>query len=116
MHLKFVAASFAAIGALALLAAPASAGPKEKSSAYSRGHTVFTSRGEDGRTRTRIIIQKRSYLDPGTETSPGESEHNYAFGPDQRATSVLDNTPFGSNQSALPGPFDLGIRGPFIRF
>lgn len=117
MRLKFVVAAFAAIGAFALLAAPADAAPKNKRMGYdTRGHTVFTSRDENGRKRTRIIIQKRSYLDPGTETSPGESEHNYAFGANQRASSVLDNTVFGGNQTALPGPFDLGARGPFIRF
>jgi hypothetical protein len=118
MRLKFIAATFAAIGALALVAAPADAAPKKKTVVYnSRGHTVYTSRGEDGRTRTRIIIQKRSYLDPGTETSPGESEHNYAFTADQRATSVLDNTPFGGNQTALPGAFTLPSKNaPFLKF
>jgi len=63
---------------------------------------VFTSRDEDGRTRTRILIQKRSYLDPGTETFPGEnSDHNYAFSPNHSPASVLDNTSFGSNRSGL---------------
>jgi hypothetical protein len=117
MRLKFVATTCAAATALTLLAAPAFAQSRDRHIVYdARGRTVFTSRDERGRTRTRLIIQKRSYLDPGTETSPGESEHNYAFGADQRGTSVLDNTPFGSNNSALPGPFDLGARGPFLRF
>lgn len=118
MRLKFVAATLAALTALAFLAAPSNAEPRDKRIVYDeRGRTVFTSRDENGRTRTRIIIQKRSYLDPGTETSPGESEHNYAFGPDQRGTSVLDNTPFGNSGSALPGPFDLqGRNQPFLRF
>ena len=97
---------------MALLAAPADAAAEEESAWSSRpGHTVFVSRDEDGRTRTRIIIQKRSYLDPGTETFPGErSDNEYAILPDQHATSVLDNTVFGSNQSALPGPFTLPSR------
>ena len=50
--------------------------PKKKRVVTNTGHTVFVSRDEDGRTRTRIIIQKRSYLDPGTETFPGENTGN----------------------------------------
>ena len=122
MRLKFVAATFAAVGALALLAllaAPAVAQSKKKTVVVAaRGHTVFTSRDEDGRKRTRIIIQKRSYLDPGTEVFPGEnSDHKYAFSPNSRPTSVLDNTAFGGNQSALPDNFTLSGRGnPWLKF
>ncbi len=66
-----------------LLAAPADAqdghAKKKKTVTYNRDRTVQVSRDEDGRTRTRIIIQKRSYLDPGTETFPGErGDHDYA--------------------------------------
>ena len=113
MRLKTVAAAFAFAGALGLLAAPADAAPKKKSTVVSanRGHTVFVSRDEDGRTRTRIIIQKRSFLDPGTEQFPGErSDHEYAMLPTQHPTGILDNTVFGSNMSALPGPFTLPSR------
>jgi hypothetical protein len=121
MRLKTVAVTFAAIAAIGLLAAPADAAPKKKKPVIivdTRAHTVFTSRGEDGRTRTRIIIQKRSYLDPGTEVFPGEnSDHNYAFSPTHSPTSVLDNTAFGGNQSPLPGPFDLPSKNnPTLRF
>jgi len=69
------------------------------------------SRDEDGRTRTRIIIQKRSYLDPGTETFPGERGRNtdYVENPNQRAGGVINNTSAGlyNTQSALPGPWTL---------
>ena len=72
MRLTAVAAAltiFAVVG----LALPADAAPKKTTQTVdARGNTVFTSRDEDGKTRTRIIIQKRSYLDPGTETLPGE--------------------------------------------
>ena len=100
-----------------MLAAPADAAPKKKRVVVvGTGHTVFISRDEDGRTRTRIIIQKRSYLDPGTETFPGENTGNdYAQLPNQHATSVLDNTAFGGNQTALPGPFTLPCKNnPWI--
>lgn len=112
MRLKFAAAAIALAGALALLAASADAQTtqtkKKRTVAYNRGNTVQVSRDEDGRTRTRIIIQKRSYLDPGTETFPGErGDHGYAITPTHRASGVLDNTPFGNNQTALPGPWTL---------
>ena len=70
---------------------------------------MFISRDEDGRTRTKIIVQRRFYLDPGTEVLPGdEHNHDYQSLPNQSAFSVLDNTPFGNNQSALPGAFTSG--------
>jgi len=116
MRLKFAAIAFAGAAALAMLAAPADAAAKKKRVVTATGHTVFVSRDEDGRTRTRIIIQKRSYLDPGTETFPGENiGNNYAQLPNQHATSVLDNTAFGGNQSALPGAFTLPFKtNPWI--
>jgi hypothetical protein len=120
MRLKVVASAIAITAAIGLLPLPADAAPQKKRvvAVDGRGHTVFTSRDEDGRSRTRIIIQKRSYLDPGTERFPGEnSEHGYAFLPSHSATNVLDNTAFGRNQSALPGPFDLPSKNtPFLRF
>ncbi len=119
MRLKVVTTVLAAIAALALLGLPVDAATKKKRIVYdTRGHTVFISRDEDGRTHTRIIIQKRSYLDPGTETFPGEnSDHNYGFVPGQHATSVLDNTVAGSGQLPLPGPYSLpGASNPWLRF
>ena len=119
MRLKVVATALAVTAVVGLLALPADAAPQKKRVVVaSRGHTVFVSRDEGGRTRTRIIIQKRSYLDPGTERFPGEnSEHGYAYPPNHSATSVLDNTAFGRNQSALPGPFDLPSKNnPFLKF
>jgi hypothetical protein len=114
-----VTAAFAVIGAVALLAAPANAAPKKKEVAAvdARGHTLYTSTDEDGRRRTRVIIQKRSYLDPGTETFPGEnSDHGYAYLPTRSPTSVLDNTTFGG-RGTLPGPFDLPSKNnPSLRF
>jgi hypothetical protein len=108
MRVTHIAAAFAFAGALGLLAVPADAAPKRPRVTAGAGHTVVVTRDENGRTRTRIIIQKRSYLDPGTETIPGErSDHEYAFLPGQRGIDVQDNTPFGANQTALPGPFTL---------
>ena len=101
---------------MALSTAPADA--QSPRVATSRGDTVYVSRDESGRKRTRIIIQKRTYLNPGTETFPGErSDHEYAFLPGQSGISVLDNTAFGSNQTALPGQFSLpSRRTPWLQF
>jgi hypothetical protein len=76
-------------------------------------HTVVVSRGEDGRTRTRIIVQKRSFLDPGTQVFPGENRYNsgpalvwqpsFSSGPDR-------GTIFDRGQPPLPGRFDLPFR------
>jgi hypothetical protein len=120
MRLKAAAVAIAFIGALGLLAGPAGAATKKKVRVvYNRDRTVYISRDENGHQRTRIIIQKRSYLDPGTETFPGEIErsHDYVQRPGQRGVSILDNTPGGINQTALPGPFTLPFKdNPWIQY
>jgi hypothetical protein len=126
MNLKVIAAAFVLAGAVSLLAAPAEAQTKpadaqakKKTVIYNRDRTVQVTRDEDGRTRTRIIIQKRSYLNPGTETFPGEHGRNtdYVERPNQRASGVLDNTVFGSNQTALPGPWTLPSKNnPWLQY
>jgi len=126
MKLKAITAAFVLAGALALPGAPAQAQTKpadaqakKKTVVYNRDHTVQVSRDEDGRTRTRIIIQKRSYRDPGTETFPGERVGNrdYVELPNQRASGVVNNTPFGGNQTALPGPWTLPSKNnPWLQY
>ena len=120
MGFKVIATALAVFGAVGLLAMPADAATKKKRVAVvdARGHTIFISRDEDGRRRTRVIIQKRSYLDPGTEVMPGDrNDRDYAILPNHRASGILDNTAFGGNQSALPGPFDLPSKNnPFLKF
>lgn len=119
MRLKVVAAAVALAVAAAIVAVPAEAAPKKKKTVvYNRGNTVQISRDEDGRTRTRVIVQKRSYLDPGTERFPGEpGNFGYAITPTHRASGIQDNTSFGINQSALPGPFDLPSRNnPWLQY
>jgi len=114
MKLKAIVGTFVLAAAAALLTAPAGAQTDQKKKnavVYNRDRTVMISRDEDGRTRTRIIIQKRSYLDPGTETFPGERGRNtdYVENPNQRAGGVINNTSAGlyNTQSALPGPWTL---------
>jgi hypothetical protein len=106
-HCRFLLVAAAAY----LLAAPAFAQQPQKRVVSAQGNTVSVSRDENGRTRTRIIIQKRSYLDPGTEPLPSERNTlDYINTPTQRADSPLNNTAFGTSQSALPGPFTLPSR------
>lgn len=70
--------------------------------------TVFRSRDEDGRVRTKIIIQKRSYLDGGTEVLPGERKYrDYAEPPGYSVTEPIKNTAFDRDKQTMPGPFDL---------
>jgi len=114
MKLRAGGAAFVLVGALALPTGSSDAQTnqtRQTSVVYNRDRTIQISRGEDGRTRTRIIIQKRSYLDPGTETFPGERVRNtgYIENPNQRASSVINNTSAGllNTQSALPGPWTL---------
>lgn len=120
MRLKVVATAVALAVAAGLMATAADAAPKKKRVVYTsaRGNTVQISRDENGRTRTRVIVQKRSYLDPGTETFPGErGNFGYAITPTHRAGGIQDNTSFGINQSALPGPFDLPSRNnPWLQY
>ena len=119
MRLKAIATALAVAGAIALLAAPADAAAKKKRTVVTTaGNTVFVSRDEAGRKRTRIIVQKRSYLDPGTESFPGENTgQNYAMTPNHSASGVLNNTIFGLSTSSLPGPFTLpGKNNPWIGY
>ena len=52
--------------------------------------TVYTSRDENGRRRTQIIVQRRSYLDAGTTVLPGQRKYNdYATQPFSSPTDVL---------------------------
>jgi len=118
MRLKHLAVAVALVGTLGLLTAPSDAASKKKQVYYNRDRTVVISRGENGRTRTRIIIQKRSYLDPGTEPLPSERNSlDFVENPDQRADSVLNHTIFGSDMTALPGPFTLpSRRNPWLQY
>lgn len=56
-----------------------------KTTASQRGvnqNTVVTFRDENGRTRTRVIVTPRSYLDGGTEVLPGQRKFtDYAIPP-----------------------------------
>ena len=119
---QFFIASACAAAAAGLLAGPANAQQSTtttKQRVYSnRDQTVFTSRDENGRTRTKIIVQKRSYLDPGTEPLPSErNTMDYVQTPGQRADSVLNHTIFGSDRGRMFDPFDLpSTNNPWVQY
>ena len=111
-----VVAAFATF-AMALTAGTADAATKKKRTVQgytyvqaprAAGNTVYVSRGEDGRTRTKIIVQKRSYLDGGTEVLPGQRKFtDYVYPPGYSATDVLGSR-FNSDRQPLNGRFDFG--------
>jgi hypothetical protein len=94
-----------------LLALPAGAETVTRNTVVRGDRTVITSRGEDGRTRTRIIVQKRSFLDPGTQVFPGENRYNdgpaLVWQPPFTNNGPQRNTAVDRGQPPLPGQFDL---------
>jgi hypothetical protein len=81
------------------------------------GSTTIVSRDEQGRTRTKILVQKRSYLDGGTEVMPGDiqSHQTNFIDMQQNPRSAV------SNDNIVPGrpindPFFLpGKNNPYFR-
>ena len=110
MRLTIVAAlSGIAAVALAMSGLPADAAAKKRIPAASQNDVSVSSQSRTRRirSRTRITVRPRSYLDGGTEILPGERKFtDYAISPAYRASSVFDNTAF-YHRSPLPGPFDL---------
>jgi hypothetical protein len=113
MILRGLAASLTALGAMALFSAPLQAQSTTKQTIARGDRTVITSRDESGRTRTKIIVNRRSFLDPGKEVFPGENRYN--DGPAlvyQPAFSSSNNgTTFDRGQPPLPGLFELPFPG-----
>jgi hypothetical protein len=109
-----IAAAFAVTAASTADAAPRKQRTVE---APGSGSTVFTTRGEDGRTRTRIIVQKRSYLDGGTEVMPGDISRNYIALPTHRASDMLGPNDITNPPGPIPDPFFLpGKDNPWLGF
>ena len=81
------------------------------------GSTYVMHRDEQGRTRTKILVQKRSYLDGGTEVMPGDiqSHQTNFIDMQQNPRSAV------SNDNIVPGrpindPFFLpGKNNPYFR-
>jgi hypothetical protein len=111
--MRFATIAILAAAAVALAVAPAEAQRKKRSQAAPppNGELRVGERGEAGvtvrRTRTRVIVTKRSYLDAGTEVYPGSlSSRDYVFPPNTRGPTdlYLVNE---ANKSVLPHPWWL---------
>jgi hypothetical protein len=99
----------------------ANAEPVKKRAVYMQagpGSTTIISRDEQGRTRTKILVQKRSYLDGGTEIMPGDVQgHRTNFIDNSRTSTGMSLVP---NESIVPGrpvtdPFFLpGKNNPYF--
>jgi hypothetical protein len=89
------------IAAAAFAVSPATAA-KRHVVVSDTGRPVVTSRA-----RARIIV-RRSFLDVGTESMPGDLKYNdYAMPPNYSPTGVIDHTNLGAPSQVMPGPFDL---------
>ena len=87
--------------------------------ALDRGSTTIVSRDETGRTRTKVLVQRRSYLDGGTEVLPGGIQTNQtnlinSFSYNPSSSSVSNNSVVPSRP--INDPFFLpGKDNPFFR-
>ena len=71
------------------------------------GSTVIVRRDEQGRTTTRILVQKRSYLDGGTEVMPADNVNSFrSTFMSYRPGSVTERTAF-DRPSWVNDPFFL---------
>jgi hypothetical protein len=112
-----VAAAFA-VGAISTAdAAPRKRQYVQAAPAYVPVTTYVMHRDEQGRTRTKILVQKRSYLDGGTEVMPGDIQgHQTTFidsfyrNPSRAAVSNDNVVP----SRPIPDPFFLpGKNNPY---
>jgi hypothetical protein len=108
MRLKLTAALCFGLVILGLAAAPADAQTKRRVVVSDGAGTRYVETDESGRTRTKVVVQRRSFLDGGTEVLPGQRKFtDYVFPPGYSPTSVIDNTNGGGIRFPLPGYFDL---------
>jgi hypothetical protein len=115
--MRLMAIAIAAAFAVSAVSVADAAPRKQRAVTSSAGSTVFTSRDENGRTRTRIIVQKRSYLDGGTEVMPGDISRNYMALPTHSASGMLGPNEITNPPGPIPDPFFLpGKNNPWLGF
>jgi hypothetical protein len=112
-----VVAAFA-VGAMSI----ANAEPQRKRAVQAQplppGSTYVMHRDEQGRTRTKILVTRRSYLDGGTEVMPGDVQTNqtnlvnsFYYSPSRASVSNDNIVP----SRPIPDPFFLpGKNNPFF--
>jgi hypothetical protein len=107
--MRWISLAVLAAAAVALAGAPAEAAKKKRSAVGAQSAQV---RGEAGvvvrRSRTRITVTRRSYLDAGTEVYPGSmSYRDYVFPPNARSALDFYFPTQSANESPLPHPWWL---------
>lgn len=103
----------------ALVIPSADAAPRKRTTVARTGQpTVFVSRDENGRTRTRLIVTPRSYLDGGTEVLPGQRKFtDYVYPLGYRPSSALGPNVVTNPPGPIPDPFYLpGKNNPWPWF
>jgi hypothetical protein len=114
MHVKSATALCFGLALFGLAAAPADAQTRRQ--AVTADGTRYVVVGEDGRARTKVIVQKRSFLDGGTEVLPSSKplpNNVWPFG--YTALDIIERTNGGGLRYPLPGPYDLpGKDNPFL--
>jgi hypothetical protein len=106
MRFWVISAGIAAGAVMALLSAAPPAQAQQRN--YRNDSTVVYYTDENGRRRTRIILQKRSYLDGGTEVLPGERKFtDYANPPGYSAVETVLGPGQGYTRQPLNGYYDV---------
>ena len=106
MRFWVIFASIAAGAMVALLSTAPSAQAQPRN--YRNDSTVVYYTDENGRRRTRIILQKRSYLDGGTEVLPGERKFtDYAIPPGYSAIETVLGPGQGYSRQPFNGYYDV---------
>ena len=93
MRWKLAAGLIACFVMMIAVATSAEAAIKKRPAGQQAGpvqRTVYISVDESGRKRTKIIVQRRSYLDAGTTVLPGQRKYSdYAIPPYSSPLDVL---------------------------
>ncbi len=116
MRIVSVAALAAVLTAtVALTAAPAEAQQRRYARDTSERITFID---EQGRTRTKITVRPRSYLDGGTEVRPGERKFMDYAAPAtyMQASPSAAWDPTGTHRFPLPMPGDLPGFNPYLPY
>jgi hypothetical protein len=117
MHLKSAAALCFGLVIFGLAAAPANAQTRQRVARVAADGTRITTTDENGRTRTRIVVQQRSFLDGGTEVLPGQRKFTDYVNPwgSSPLASLVEGTNLGGLRYPLPYPLDLaGKDNPYL--
>ena len=100
---------------LVALASPADAQSRRYAPDRSERITVID---ENGRSRTKITVRPRSYLDGGTEVFPGERKFtDYAYPPTyMNGSAYAAWDPTGIHRYPLPMPGYLPGYNPYVPY